>query len=85
MNDLKETFVRRLAAFLVKDQAAKSIRLEMGRPDAKEWAHLRAATPISGWPTEQEAVETLSKWLGIEMPTPEAPDAATTTKQGDGR
>lgn len=60
----KELFVKALAEYLVKDQAAKSIRLGMNSPTALEWAKLKNTTPLQGYPTIEEAEKTLSEWLG---------------------
>lgn len=63
----KQAFVAALAEFLVERQSVKSVQLECGSPTAKEWAALRATTPIQGYPTKAEAVKQLSEWLGIPM------------------
>jgi hypothetical protein len=47
----KAVFVRLLAEYLVGDQVAQSIRLEMGDPGALEWQKLRSAAPLFGYPT----------------------------------
>lgn len=60
---LKIDFIRRLAEYLVEDQAEKSILLEMGDGRGKAWATLRGATPLHGYPTVEEAVETLTEFL----------------------
>jgi hypothetical protein len=62
--DLKKKFIKRLAEYLVKDQAKKSIQLEMGSFDAKEWAALRSLTPLNGYPTVEEAERILMEFLG---------------------
>jgi hypothetical protein len=62
---LKQEFVRELAKFLVEKQAEKSIRLEMGDPNAKQWAALRGKTPLHGYPTVAEAEKQLADWLGV--------------------
>lgn len=59
----KDLFIERLAVFLVEKQAHKSILLQMGKPEAKEWAELRAATPLFGHPTVEEAEELLREFL----------------------
>jgi hypothetical protein len=59
----KAEFIRALAEFLVADQAAKSIQLEMGLDYAKQWAALRAKAPLFGYPTVEEAVADLSEFL----------------------
>ena len=59
----RERFVVALAKFLVENQAAKSINLQMGQVSAKEWAALRSTTPLTGYPTCQEAEGILREWL----------------------
>ena len=59
----KRTFIRRLAEYLVKAQVAMSIKLEIGRPEAKAWCELRATTPLFGYPTGDEAENQLCIWL----------------------
>lgn len=68
----KKAFIVQLAKFLVGNQAGKGILLQMEsvKPDspipklAKEWAALRnAVPPIFGYPTEEETVEILTKFL----------------------
>jgi hypothetical protein len=66
--DLKKKFIKRLAEYLVKDQARKSIQLEMGGPDAKEWASLRSLTPIKGYPTVEEAEQVLIQKDAAQTP-----------------
>ena len=56
-------FVHALAAFLAGGQAMKSIELQMGKESAKQWAALRATTPLFGYPTIEEAEQTLREWL----------------------
>jgi hypothetical protein len=71
----KAVFVRLLAEYLVGDQVAQSIRLEMGDPGALEWQKLRSAAPLFGYPTVDEAAAQLGKWLGVEMPEVASPRA----------
>ena len=60
----KAEFVRLLAEFLSgKDQAAWSIKLEMKDPVAQIWAKLRAATPLFGWLSIEEAEKVLTEFL----------------------
>jgi hypothetical protein len=61
--DRKREFIKALAQFLVGNQAHKSILLQMEKPEAKEWAALRNATPLMGYPTVSEAIETLEEFL----------------------
>jgi len=62
----KELFIVQLAEFLVGDQALKSIKLEMGDIFAKQWAELRGVSPLSGYPTLEEAIETLTQFFESE-------------------
>ena len=63
MNELKKRFVRALAEHLVGDQARKSIELEQGKPEALQWARLRQASGLHGYPTVDEAEVQLTAWL----------------------
>lgn len=54
-----------LARYLTEDQAGMSIRLSMGKPDAKLWAEFRDACPVRGYATEEEAMDILAKWLEV--------------------
>jgi hypothetical protein len=62
-DEAKKRFIDALAEFLVSDQAKRSIMIEMGNEDALKWARLRNATPLAGWPTVDQAKETLSEFL----------------------
>ena len=65
----KEKFIKVLAQFLVENQAGKSIALELESrrkpmlPWAHEWAALRNATPLFGYPSVAEAEEALRDFL----------------------
>ena len=68
----KKRLIEELAHFLVDNQAGKSIALQMegsrgdGDPRpalAKEWAKLRSASTLHGYPEYEEAVETLTDLL----------------------
>lgn len=68
----KEILIETLAHFLVDNQGGKSIALQMegSRPDgdprpalAKEWAKLRSASTLHGYPEFDEAVKTLTDLL----------------------
>ena len=61
--DQKKVFIRKLAEYLVGDQVYKSILLEMGTSEARQWAELRGATPLGGYPTVEEAEDQLAKFL----------------------
>lgn len=66
----KKQFILRLAEYLVENQAGKSIALTMEPSNAPvkwatEWSRVRTASPVrSGYPTLEEAVEDLTKFLG---------------------
>jgi len=66
----KTAFIKQLAHFLVADQAGKSVMLEIEAvsapviPWAREWAKLRDATPLFGYPTVEEAEAALMDFLG---------------------
>lgn len=69
MDGRKAQFIIKLAAYLVENQAGKSISLEMESesamvPWAHEWARVRSASPIHGYPTLEEAVAILEDFLG---------------------
>jgi hypothetical protein len=68
----KQDFIKQLAHFLVDNQAGKSIFLQMEsmREDnnlmpklATEWANLRTASMLRGYPNFDEAVESLTEML----------------------
>lgn len=62
-NARRDAFIKVLANYLVRDQAKRSIQLEMGSSDAKEWAEMRSLTPLMGYPTVDEAVQVLKEFL----------------------
>lgn len=62
-NVRRDAFIKALANYLVRDQAKRSIQLEMGSSDAKEWAEMRSLTPLMGYPTVDEAVQVLKEFL----------------------
>lgn len=63
-SDRYHEFVRALAEYLVGSQVEMSVKLQLGRPEAKIWAKLRSSTPLFGYPTVDEAEKTLAAWLG---------------------
>jgi hypothetical protein len=63
MIDRKKAFIRELAEFLAGNSARKSIELQMGKESAKEWATLRAASPLVGWVGVDEAEAQLTEFL----------------------
>lgn len=65
----KQEFVRALAVYLAADLARRSIELQMGKPEAKQWANIRGTTPLRGYQDVDETEQVLGAFLGI--PTPE--------------
>jgi len=59
----KAIFIKKLARYLVGDQARQSIELQMGKQSAKEWAELRGATPLFGYPSVEEAEKVMTEFL----------------------
>lgn len=60
----KEKFIAALAEYLAgTNQAHMSILLEMGKPEAKQWAAIRSTTPLFGYPSVEEAIEQLTEFL----------------------
>lgn len=64
----KEAFIDALAEYMVRGQAGFSIALEMGKPSAKEWAAVRNASPVGGYPTKAEAIAVLNRWFATWTP-----------------
>jgi len=61
---MKEQFIKELAAYLTSDVALRSIGLQMGKPDAEQWARLINLTPLNGYATPEEAEKVLMDFLG---------------------
>lgn len=60
----RKAFIRALAEYLAgTNQVEMSVKLEHGRPDAKLWAEMRSLSPLSGYPTVDEAEKELRKFL----------------------
>lgn len=65
----KEHFIQTLAIYLQNNQAGKSIALQMERerkpvlPWAQEWAEVRSASGLRGYPDLQETVTHLRELL----------------------
>ena len=60
---MKTEFIRKLAEYLVDDQAKKSILLGMGDKNAALWAAIRDTIPLHGYPTVDEAEAVLTEFL----------------------
>lgn len=67
--ELKEKVIQAFADYLAHNQAGKGIALEMERRTltpihwAKEWALVRQAARLHGYPTVEETVEHLKRIL----------------------
>jgi hypothetical protein len=66
MREKLELFIRELAKFLVDEQSRKEVELSEGKRYARDWAALRALTPIRGYPTVDEAERALREFIGLE-------------------
>jgi hypothetical protein len=62
-NNQQRAFVSELAHFLVGKQVELSFRLGVGDEHAREWARLRATTPLFGYPSMEEAEKVLLEFL----------------------
>jgi hypothetical protein len=62
----RRDFVRSLAEYLVGNQVERSIELSMHTRQAIQWAHIRSLTPLLGYPTVDEAEDTLREFLMLE-------------------
>ena len=62
-------FIRKLAEYLAGRQIEMSLKLEAGTTEGIQWADLRRATPLFGYPTVEEAEDRLAVWLGVEAGT----------------
>jgi hypothetical protein len=64
----KAKFIEALAEYLVGNEIEMSIRLQMGKPDAKLWSKVRNASPLFGYYGGSEgmakAIKELTEWLG---------------------
>lgn len=63
MNEISDEFILALAEYLTIDTSTKSILLQTGNSDAQLWARIRDQSPITGYPTTEEAIHTLTQWL----------------------
>lgn len=71
MNEKQERFIDELVEYLVGNEVDMSIRLQMGKPEAKQWSKLRNATPLFGYyggdsDGKQRAKRELAQFLGVE-------------------
>lgn len=62
-NNQQRAFVSELAHFLVGNQAELSLLLSLGDKRAREWARLRATTPLFGNLSVEEAEKELLEFL----------------------
>lgn len=68
MTQQQEQFLDELAEYLGGSNSAEmSVRLANTHDrDAERWQQLRCKTPLSGYPTKDEAKATLARFLGFE-------------------
>lgn len=60
----REEFIKELAEYLAgKDTAEYSIGLQLGNRNALQWKRLRELTPLFGYPSQEEAVRTLTEFF----------------------
>jgi len=64
----RKSFIHELAVYLADNQAAKGIAIQMERPAApvkwaSEWAKVRGASPIFGYPTVEETEKQLTDFF----------------------
>lgn len=62
-NNRKEEFIDALAEYLTRDLGERSIRLQMGNSEAREWAKLYGLAGLCRYPTKQEAIKKLKELL----------------------
>lgn len=68
MNERQLCFIKALAKFLTDNETEMSVKLQLGRDEAKRWRDLRNTTPLIGYydgeegrtRAEKELVEFLS-------------------------
>lgn len=63
MNERQLQFIKVLAKALTKDEAKRSMLLQIGNKDAQDWAELRGATPLFGYYPEPDGREKAEKEL----------------------
>ena len=69
MSNDKDAFIKALAVFFTKDQMRRSIEVELKLPYAIAWATVRSYTPLTGWPTIDEAEKQLREFLSDKEPS----------------
>jgi hypothetical protein len=56
----RQQFIRVLVEYLVGNQVEQGIGLQVGKQSAMDWAKLRGATPLFGYPhTRRSILETM--------------------------
>lgn len=62
--DRRYKFITILAEYLAgTNQAEMSIKLQTGHPEALRWRKMRAASPLFGYPSVEEAAVQLDSFL----------------------
>lgn len=49
MNEQQLRFVKELAKYLTANETLRSVELQLGKAESKQWAALRNVTPLSGY------------------------------------
>ncbi len=60
----KARLIRLLAEYLSGEPARRSIELEMGKPDAQQWAQMYNAAGVIGYATVEETERLLTELIG---------------------
>ncbi len=64
----KTKFIEAMADYLVGNEVEMSVKLQMGKEDARLWSKIRNATPLFGYYGGSEgmakAIKELTEWLG---------------------
>lgn len=59
----RDKFIRLLAEYLVGNQAEMGIKVQLGKPDALNWAAMRGLSPLFGYQTVDEGEKLLKEFL----------------------
>lgn len=59
----RDKFIRLLAEYLVSNQAEMGIKIQLGKPDALNWAAMRGLSPLFGYQTVDEGEKLLKEFL----------------------
>ncbi len=59
----RKALIHALAVFLTRDVVRKSVALQEGHPDAKDWSTIRNLSSVFGYCTAEDAVKALEQDL----------------------